>query len=123
MEKYNLHSHTYRCGHGDITVADRQYLEEYIKQGFELVAFTDHIPEKDRIDTRENTRMAYSQIEEYLDATYSIKAEDSKEITVLSGFEFEYFPRQESRLAELKDKTDIMIQGQHFIQSKNNEVN
>lgn len=44
--KFNYHSHTYRCMHSDADMLDEDYIKDYIKMGFEEVAFTDHCPEK-----------------------------------------------------------------------------
>ena len=59
MQKFNYHSHTYRCGHADLDMKDEEYIQEYIKMGFEKVAITDHCPEKNEIDKRDNMRMKY----------------------------------------------------------------
>ena len=50
MQKFNYHSHTYRCMHSDADMLDEDYIKDYIKMGFEEVAFTDHCPEKNIID-------------------------------------------------------------------------
>ena len=115
MKKYNFHAHTYRCGHGDVTISDEEYVKEYIGQGFTHIAFTDHCPEKKVIDTREKTRMEYSQLDEYILSIQSLKEKYREKISILIGFEFEYLPGQEEALLELKNKSDIMVLGQHFI--------
>lgn len=48
MQKFNYHSHTYRCGHADFNMEDEDYIKEYIKMGFKKMAFTDHCPQKMR---------------------------------------------------------------------------
>ena len=62
MQKFNYHTHTYRCGHADIDMTDEEYILEYIKMGFKKVAFTDHCPQN--IDKRKDVRMEYSEKEE-----------------------------------------------------------
>lgn len=57
MQNFNYHQHTYRCGHADLDMLDEEYVTEYIKMGFEKIAFTDHCPEKNEIDSKENVRM------------------------------------------------------------------
>ena len=59
MQKFNYHSHTYRCMHSDADMLDEDYIKDYIKMGFEEVAFTDHCPEKNIIDKRPRIRMLY----------------------------------------------------------------
>lgn len=115
MQNFNFHQHTYRCGHADQVIQDEEYVQEYIKMGFEKIAFTDHCPEKDLIDIRPNMRMSYSQRLEYLESINSLKEKYKKEIEILTGYEIEYLPGQEENLKELKEETDILILGQHFI--------
>ena len=50
MQKFNYHSHTYRCGHSEASYLDEDYVIDYIKMGFKKIAFTDHVPEKKEID-------------------------------------------------------------------------
>ena len=58
MQEFNYHSHTYRCGHADLDLTDEEYVEAYIKMGFKRMAFTDHCPEKNKIDKREDGNYA-----------------------------------------------------------------
>ena len=32
MQKFNYHSHTYRCGHADLDMKDEEYIQEYLKR-------------------------------------------------------------------------------------------
>ena len=73
MQKFNYHSHTYRCGHADLDMKDEEYIKEYIKMRFEKIAITDHCPEKNKIDKRDNMRMDYTQKCEYLKSIKKIK--------------------------------------------------
>ena len=41
MLPYNLHSHTFRCGHA--TGTDEEFVEAAIKAGFKELGFTDHV--------------------------------------------------------------------------------
>ena len=66
MQNFNYHTHTNRCGHADNNMQDEDFVIELINKGFKKIAFTDHCPEKEIIDKRENMRMEYGQIEEYL---------------------------------------------------------
>ncbi len=115
MQKFNYHSHTYRCGHADLDMTDEDYIKEYIKMGFEKIAFTDHCPEKNKIDKRKNMRMKYSQKDEYLNSINVLKEKYKDKIQIESGFEVEYLPGEENNLKELKAEADKIILGQHFI--------
>lgn len=115
MQKFNYHSHTYRCGHADLDMKDEDYIKEYIKMGFEKIAFTDHCPEKNEIDRRKDIRMKYGQKDEYLNSINVLKEKYKDKIQIESGFEVEYLPEEENNLKELKEETDKIILGQHFI--------
>lgn len=121
MQNFNYHTHTYRCGHADL-VEDEEYIKEYIKMGFKKIAFTDHCPEKNIIDDRENVRMKYEQRKEYLENIKKLKEKYADKIIIESGYEIEYLPGEEANLQELKEETDRLILGQHFIYDKNNNL-
>ncbi len=121
MQNFNYHSHTYRCGHADL-IEDEEYVKEYIKMGFKRVAFTDHCPEKNEIDKRTDMRMKYNQKNEYLKNIKTLKEKYSDKIEILSGYEVEYLPGEEENLFELKNETDILVLGQHFIYDNNKNL-
>ena len=66
MQNFNYHTHTYRCRHADYSMSDEDYVKELIKKGFKRIAFTDHMPDKEGIDSRTYMRMDYSEKEGYL---------------------------------------------------------
>lgn len=115
MQQFNYHSHTYRCGHADLDMKDEEYVEAYIKMGFTKMAFTDHCPEKVKIDKRENMRMGYEERKGYLESIKKLKDKYSNQIEIQSGYEVEYLPGEEENLRELKQETDKLILGQHFV--------
>lgn len=118
MQNFNLHQHTYRCRHADLRMQDEDYVNEYLKIGLKKIAFTDHCPEKEVIDDRDFMRMDYSERIGYLESIKNLKEKYKDKIEILSGYEIEYLPGQEENLKELKDETDILILGQHFIYNK-----
>ena len=122
MQKFNYHTHTRRCGHADNNMSDEDFVKEFIKKGFTKIAFTDHCPEKEEIDHRKNMRMKYSEKNEYLESIKSLKEKYKDIIEIETGFEVEYLPGQEENLFELKNETDKLILGQHFILDDKNEL-
>ena len=122
MQNFSFHQHTYRCGHADNSMKDEDYIKEYINMGFKKMAFTDHCPEKEKIDPVENIRMDYDKRGEYLESINTLKEKYKNQIEILSGYEIEYLPGQEDNLKELKDETDILILGQHFIYDTDGKV-
>ena len=122
MQKFNYHSHTYRCKHADFGMTDEEYIKEYIEMGFKKMAFTDHCPEKNEIDKRQNMRMKYSEREEYLNSIKALKEKYKDKIEIQSGYEVEYLPGEEENIKELKEETDKIVLGQHFIYDDNKNL-
>lgn len=102
MQRFNYHSHTYRCGHAQLDMMDEEYIKEYIKMGFEKVAFTDHCPEKIIRDYRPGVRMDYSQKNEYIHSIEKLKQKYAGKIKIEVGFEVEYLIDDEEYLIRLK---------------------
>jgi len=121
MQKFNYHTHTYRCEHAQKDMTDEDYVKEFIQKGFQKIAFTDHCPEKQRIDPRDNIRMDYSEINEYLDSIHSLRNQYKDQIEIETGFEVEYLPGEEENLLELKHMVDKLVLGQHFIYDDSNK--
>lgn len=115
MQNFNFHSHTYRCGHADNTYTDEEYVLDYIKNGFKKIAFTDHAPEKKKVDKREDMRMDYGQRQEYYNSVKKLKEKYADKIEIQTGFEIEYLPDDVENILELKSETDKLILGQHFV--------
>lgn len=119
MQNFNYHTHTYRCGHADKYLTDEDYVKLFIEKGFKEIAFTDHCPQKNKIDFRKSMRMDYSQKDEYIASINKLKEKYKDKINIKVGFEVEYDITQEENLLELKKETDILILGQHFIVDNN----
>lgn len=122
MQRFNYHTHTYRCGHAQKGITDEELVKDFIEKGFTTIAFTDHCPQKEIIDTRDNMRMHYSQKEEYLKSIKNLKEKYKDKIKIETGFEVEYLPGQEENLFELKNEVDKIIIGQHFIYNDNKKL-
>lgn len=121
IQKFNYHTHTKRCGHADNNMTDEDFVKLFIKKGFTKIAFTDHCPQKEKIDFRRNMRMQYSEKDEYLSSIKVLKEKYKDKIEIEIGFEVEYLPGQEENLLELKNETDRIILGQHFIYDTDNK--
>jgi len=116
---YSFHSHTSRCGHARGT--DEEYILEAIKKGLKVIGVTDHIffPDLDQ----PGTRGSYSQLNDYVSSILSLKEKYKDKITILLGFECEYFEKYDSYYHHLiKDLPfDYFLLGQHFL-IKDNEI-
>lgn len=122
MQDFNYHTHTYRCHHSDQDLSDEEYIKDFIKIGVKKIAFTDHCPEKNKIDKRLDMRMDYSQKEEYLSSIKVLKEKYKDQIEIETGFETEYLPGEEENIRELKRESDKIILGQHFIYDDNKNL-
>ncbi len=122
IQKFNLHTHTYRCGHSDSDMLDEDYIKEYIKMGFEKIAITEHYPQKDIIDSRKKIRLDYEQKEEYLNSIINLKNKYKDKIEILVGYEIEYLKEQHADIMELKEESDCIILGQHYIYNENGQL-
>lgn len=122
MQKFNYHQHTYRCKHADMDMKDEDYVKEYIKMGFQKIVFTDHCPQKNKIDKRTHMRMEYKERDEYLNSIKTLKEKYKGKIQIESGYEIEYLPGEEENLMELKRESDVIILGQHFIRDDNGSL-
>lgn len=106
---YNLHTHSYYCGHGVGTIDE--YGEEAKKSGLKLLGFTEHCPVPE--NRWSASRMAYEAIPSYL---LDIEQEKKKKkLEILSGFECDYYPEYKNYFQELKEKVDYLIFGVHFL--------
>lgn len=78
--KCNFHSHTVRCQHA--VGEEREYVEEAIKEGFEVIGFSDHSPYLFKNGYVSRIRMTMSQLEDYVKTIEALK----KDIGRISRF-------------------------------------
>lgn len=93
--KCNFHSHTVRCQHA--VGEEREYVEEAIKEGFEVIGFSDHSPYLFKNGYVSRIRMTMSQLEDYVKTIEALKKEYRDDITIFLALEMEYFPGISSR--------------------------
>ena len=108
--KANYHTHTHRCRHAGGT--DRDYADNALANGFEVLGFSDHVPFP--YETYEPPyRMLITRREEYIAAIRGLKAEYASRLRILTGFECECVPRFRNYLTELREQCDYLILGSH----------
>lgn len=114
----NYHTHTKLCNHasGD----EREYVENAIKRGIDVLGFSDHAPFIFDEDFVSPSRMLPQQTDEYFKILTGLKKEYEKDIKIYIGFESEYIPelmeKQEKFLADYP--VEYMILGEHFTRSE-----
>lgn len=117
-KKANFHTHTTRCKHA--YGEDREYVEKAIEAGFEVLGFSDHVPQPFKDGYVSRIRMGMDELEGYVDSVLSLKEEYKKDIDLYLGFEAEYFPELFPELIEQLQQypVDYMILGQHFLDNE-----
>lgn len=110
----NYHTHTARCKHADGT--ERDYLECAIRNGYQVLGFTDHMAWPFPDGFISPIRMDDSQLDEYASTILRLKAEYAPRIQVHLGAECEYFPDYLSWLKEQKERLgmEYLILGVHY---------
>lgn len=111
--KRNYHTHTTRCGHAKGT--DESYVLSAIGAGFDTLGFGDHGPWPYASGYVSTMRLPVEDIAEYLASVHSLQQKYAGQITLLAGFESEYFPRYHDHLLRLRDQgVRYFLLGQHF---------
>lgn len=121
-KKVNMHTHTPRCQHARGT--EREYVENAIQAGYEVLGFSDHAPYVFEGDYVSGIRMRINELEGYVRVIQDLKKEYQKDIMIYCGLEMEYLPGQFEKTIEVIKQypMDYMIQGQHFRDYESNET-
>jgi histidinol-phosphatase (PHP family) len=119
--KANYHTHTWRCNHA--AGNEKQYVENALKAGLELLGFADHTPYIFAGDYYSGFRMAMEQLPGYVDTVLLLREEYAGRIEIPLGLETEYYPRHfEALLSRLREHPmDYLILGQHCLGDEVND--
>ena len=111
----NYHTHTWRCKHAVGT--EREYVEQAIAAGMQILGFADHTPYPFPGGYVSYFRMAPQQAEDYFRTVSDLKREYAGQIDIRIGVEAEYYPAYFSDLLRfLADyPCEYLIMGQHYI--------
>lgn len=114
----SLHTHTFRCKHASGT--EREYIENAISNGLEVLGFSDHAPMPFSDGYRSNFRMDMSETEDYFNTLTALRDEYKNKIDIKIGFEVEYYPLFFKSFLQhvTKFPIDYLILGQHFIENE-----
>ena len=114
----NYHTHTYRCHHA--FGSEREYIDNAVARGRELLGFSDHSPYILGGDYYSNYRMHPDETAGYFDTLRSLKLEYANKIELKIGFEAEYYPAHFSDTIDFLRhfKPDYLILGQHFLKNE-----
>lgn len=118
----NYHTHTWRCKHA--RGSEREYVEQAIAAGMQVLGFSDHTPYLFPRGYVSYFRMEPHQAEDYFRTIWDLKQEYAKEIQILLGVEAEYYPaifEQTLRFLE-QFPCEYLIMGQHYINNETDGV-
>lgn len=112
----NYHTHTYRCLHA--VGEDREYVENAIVGGLEVLGFSDHCPFKFNNGFKSHMRMVPKAVDGYFQSLLDLKKEYEKDIKIYIGFEAEFIPELNGTFEELTKgyPVDYLIMGQHYFE-------
>ncbi len=113
--KANYHTHTWRCNHA--SGEEKQYVENALKAGLEILGFADHTPYVFPGDYYSGFRMKLDQLSGYVDTVLTLREEYAGRIEIPLGLETEYYPKHfYELLSRLREQPmDYLILGQHFV--------
>lgn len=114
----NYHTHTTRCKHARGTM--REYIENAINSGIQILGFADHVPCPFKDGFVSGIRMDMREAEFYVSDVRVLQQEYADRIQLLVGFETEYMPQYFDEQMALFDELgiDYLIMGQHFLASE-----
>lgn len=109
--KTNFHTHTMRCNHAMGT--ERDYVSSAIKQGVDILGFSDHAPFPDK---DYGLRMQYDELDEYIECINKLSKEFGGIIKLHKGLEIEYQRIYLDYYKELfeKHKLEYLALGEHI---------
>ena len=113
-QRFNLHTHTYRCKHATGDVAE--YTAAAVDAGADMLGFTEHPPLFDN-DVWNDFRMEERDLDGYFSAIEQAKS-DFSGIRILTGFEMDLYPMYKTYYEDTflyRDEIDYLIGGVHWI--------
>lgn len=111
----NYHTHTKRCHHA--VGEDREYVENAIKTGIQVLGFSDHPPYIFDHGCNSCYRIDFNMIDDYCNSVLSLKKEYARDIDIKLGFELEYYRGlHEREMKFLRSyNPEYIILGQHYV--------
>jgi len=116
-ERYNLHTHSFYCGHGIGTISD--YCNEAERLGLEILGFSEHCPRPDSFMPQ--TRMPGDDMTLY---EKDCREEGKRRaFTIILGYECDYEGKHYSYYDDLlaTGRVDYLISGTHYIKRNRGE--
>lgn len=111
----NYHTHTARCNHA--TGQEREYVENGLKAGLEILGFSDHAPCVFPGEYYSWHRMRMDELDDYVRTVLKLREEYADRLRIPLGLELEYYPGLFHELLQIlkEQPLDYLLLGQHFI--------
>jgi histidinol-phosphatase (PHP family) len=106
--RIDLHNHTTRCNHAEGTVDE--YIQKAIELGINIYGFSEHAP----MDFDEKYRLAFCDMDAYVNDILTAKERYRDDIHILLGYEVDYLPGYMDERV-LNADVDYLIGSVHFI--------
>lgn len=113
-QNFNYHGHTSRCGHAS-SAHESLYVLAAKNMGIKTIGFSDHVAFSPLEYWQQGKRMHISEVEGYITSIRKLQ-KNNPDMIIRCGFEAEYSPLKVGYLSELRDSSDYMILGQHYVQ-------
>lgn len=113
----NYHSHSRWCRHGKGEL--EEYVQEALAHGLKEMALTEHVPHR----YPAFSWIPWDSLPQYHEEVDRLVAKYKDQISIIKGFECEYFPDEMDDYRELKEKHgyQLMFLGHHYC-GKNKEI-
>lgn len=112
---YCYHTHTFRCGHGELSADVEDYVKQAIDHGIKELGFSEHvfIPHFEQPGVRGSYERDFDSYMKEIERCQKLY---KGKINIYKGFECEYHPGLINYYKSLLDekKVDYLILGQHF---------
>lgn len=119
--KFNLHTHTTRCGHAK--GEDEEYVLKAIEAGYDMIGFSDHAPFIFPDGYKSGMRMQVDEAVDYVSSVRALQEKYKDKIEIKLGFEIEWYPSLIERNLEFLKTLgyDYLILGQHHTDNENDD--
>lgn len=114
MMKTNYHTHTFYCGHARGTPKD--YIEEAIKNKFDILGFSEHAYLPDVLTFKD--RMSLEKQNEFRETINKLKILYKDKLEIYVGLELDYFEDLDYYYESIKNDFDYFGLSLHFYQTK-----
>ena len=118
----NYHTHTWRCGHAEGT--EEEYIQQALKEGFQILGFSDHAPYAYPDGSSSFYHMGPELAQDYFETISRLREKYRGQIQIHMGVEAEYYPALfEDLLKRLRQNgCEYMILGQHYTHNETDGV-